>query len=109
MKKREKIHQDEFLRPNYKSAAECAIDAQVAEHDGPDYDESGFDSDDRDLPETCTGGYHVDNYSWWENDAQGIPLARVCDACVDRVMAKYRPEILTGYSQSDVDEPIEPD
>lgn len=47
--------------------------------------------------------------SWWENDAQGIPLSRVCPQCYDAKMAKYRPEILTGYSQADVDEPIEPE
>ena len=52
---------------------------------------------------------HENMPSWWENDAQGIPLARVCDKCVDVVLSKYRPEILSGYSQSDVDEPIEPD
>jgi hypothetical protein len=52
---------------------------------------------------------HENESSWWESDAQGIPLARVCDKCVDAVLAKYRPEILSGYSQSDVDEPIEPD
>jgi hypothetical protein len=46
-------------------------------------------------------------YSWWESDAQGIPLARVCDKCVNHVLSKYRPEILTGYTQADVDEPIE--
>lgn len=47
--------------------------------------------------------------SWWEYDAQGIPLARVCDKCVDAVLSTYRPEILTGYDQSDVDERIEDD
>jgi hypothetical protein len=50
---------------------------------------------------------HENQYSWWENDAQGIPLARVCDKCVEQVLSKYRPEILSGYDQSDVDEPIE--
>jgi hypothetical protein len=50
---------------------------------------------------------HENMPSWWENDAQGIPLARVCDKCVDAVLSKYRPEILSGYSQVDVDEPIE--
>jgi hypothetical protein len=48
-------------------------------------------------------------YSWWEYDAQNIPLCRVCDACVKAKLAKYRPEILTGYTQADVDEPIESD
>ena len=50
-----------------------------------------------------------EEYVWDEYDAQGIFLCRVCDGCVDAVLAKYRPEILSGYSQSDVDEPIEPD
>jgi len=47
--------------------------------------------------------------SWWEHDAQGIPLCRVCDKCVDKKLSRYRPEILTGYTQADVDEPIEGD
>ncbi len=42
-------------------------------------------------------------------DAQGIYLCRVCDICEEAKMARYRPEILTGYTQADVDEPIEPD
>ncbi len=45
--------------------------------------------------------------SWWEYDAQGIPLCRVCDRCVNEKLSRYRPEILTGYTQADVDEPIE--
>ena len=49
---------------------------------------------------------HTRQDSWWEHDAQGIPLARVCDKCRDAVLSRYRPEILTGYSQSDVDEQI---
>lgn len=47
--------------------------------------------------------------SWWENDAQGIPLCRVCEDCEKEKLSKYRPEILTGYNQNDVDEPIEPE
>lgn len=47
--------------------------------------------------------------SWWENDAQGIPLCRVCDVCRETKLALYRPEILTGYTQADVSEPIEPE
>jgi chaperonin GroES len=47
--------------------------------------------------------------TWWEYDAQGIPLCLVCCACVGSKLARYRPEILAGYSQSDVDEPIEPE
>jgi hypothetical protein len=47
--------------------------------------------------------------SWPEYDAQGIYLCRVCDECCEAKLARYRPEILTGYTQADVDEPIEPD
>jgi hypothetical protein len=46
-------------------------------------------------------------YSWWEKDYQGIELCKVCEDCVDYKLSKYRPEILTGYSQADVDEPID--
>ena len=45
--------------------------------------------------------------SWWEYDAQGIALCRVCDECKQVKLARYRPEILTGYTQDDVCEPIE--
>jgi hypothetical protein len=47
--------------------------------------------------------------SYWVNDAQGIPLAKVCSECKKKKLARFRPEILTGYDQSDVDEPIEPE
>lgn len=46
---------------------------------------------------------------WPEYDAQGIFLCYVCSDCVDHKLSKFRPEILTGYTQADVDEPIEPD
>lgn len=57
----------------------------------------------------CKSGVPSDNPSWWVYDAQGIPLCRVCDACESEKLSRYRPEILTGYSEADVDEPIEPD
>jgi hypothetical protein len=57
----------------------------------------------------CKDGETSTDPSWWAKDAQGIPLCRVCDRCEDEKLAAYRPEILTGYDQSDVDEPIEPD
>jgi hypothetical protein len=44
--------------------------------------------------------------SWWEHDARGIELARVCPRCVDRVLARYRPEVLHdgGYeADEDID------
>jgi len=47
------------------------------------------------------------NESWWEYDAQGIPLCRVCASCRAVKLKKFRPEILTGYTQADVDERIE--
>ncbi len=45
--------------------------------------------------------------SWWEHDAQNIPLCRVCEKCRNERLSKYRPEILSGYDQRDVDERIE--
>lgn len=45
--------------------------------------------------------------AWWEYDAQGIPLAKVCDEYIAVKLSVFRPEILTGYTQEDVDEPIE--
>jgi len=50
--------------------------------------------------------HHVDT-SWWVNDARGIPLCKVCNQCKKERLSRYRPEILSGYDQSDVDEPIE--
>lgn len=45
--------------------------------------------------------------SEWVYDAKNIPLCRVCDDCREQQLSRYRPEILTGYTQADVDEPIE--
>ena len=47
--------------------------------------------------------------SWVAKDAQGIELCRVCEVCEQVKLSRYRPEILAGYNQSDVDEPIEPE
>lgn len=60
-------------------------------------------------PHSCVGGKESDNPSYAEYDAQGIYLCMVCDDCVEEKLSRYRPEILSGYNQSDVDEPIEPD
>lgn len=46
---------------------------------------------------------------WPEYDAQGIFLTYVCGVCRQAKLSKYRPEILTGYTQADVEEPIEPE
>lgn len=56
---------------------------------------------------SCLYGLISNEYSWWAHDARGIPLCRVCDTCKREKLSRYRPEILTGYDQSDVDEPIE--
>ena len=50
---------------------------------------------------------HEGHDTWWEHDAQNIPLCKVCELCVEHKLSKYRPEILTGYTQADIDEPIE--
>ena len=59
----------------------------------------------------CVGGVPSSEGepSWWVNDAQGIPLCRVCDKCEAEKLSRFRPEILSGYDQNDVDEPIEAD
>jgi hypothetical protein len=57
----------------------------------------------------CLKGAESSEPSWWATDAQGIELCRICHRCEREKLAKYRPEMLTGYDQSDVDEPIEPE
>ena len=47
--------------------------------------------------------------TWWLHDSQGIPCGKVCDLCEEATKAKYRPVIFSGYTQADVDEPIEPE
>ena len=61
----------------------------------------------KDGKSKCHGTHHVESFTWWEHDAQGIPLCKVCDNCKEEKLKSYRPCILSGYSQSDVDEPIE--
>jgi len=53
--------------------------------------------------------HNTEDGSWWISDAQGIPLCRVCEKCEAAKLMRYRPHILTGYDQSDVDERIEED
>lgn len=60
------------------------------------------------MKESCKQHTKYDG-SHWETDARGIPLARVCPECRKEKLSKFRPEILTGYTQADVDEPIEAD
>lgn len=42
-------------------------------------------------------------------DAQGIYLCSACPKCWPEKRQRYRPCILSGYNQGDVDEPIEPE
>lgn len=71
-----------------------------------------FDTD-TDFDKECDGTknfYHMKgDGSWWENDARGIPLCRVCEKCAKEKLSGYRPEILSGYNQNDVDEDIDPE
>lgn len=53
----------------------------------------------------CT---HEREDSWWEHDARGIPLCRVCDKCRDIKLSVYRPEVLTNPDYW-ADEPIDED
>lgn len=55
---------------------------------------------------SCLNG-EIEEGGWWEYDAQGIELCKVCDRCEKEKLSHYRPEILRGYNQLDVDEPIE--
>lgn len=57
----------------------------------------------------CLGGVPSSKPSWWLKDAHGIELCRVCTDCIAEKKRRYRPEILTGYTQEDVNEPIEPE
>ena len=49
---------------------------------------------------------HEGEDSWWEYDARGIPLAKVCDKCVEQKLAEFRPEVLSD-SNYWADEAIE--
>lgn len=60
------------------------------------------------IDHLCLNDRISDRPSWWEKDAQGIELCRVCTKCRTQKLARYKPEILSGYTQADVTEPIEP-
>ena len=59
------------------------------------------------LMNKCEYG-HVHEETWWEFDARGIPLCKVCDNCQDERLAGYRPDVLEDPSYW-ADEPIEPE
>ena len=58
------------------------------------------------MSRPCSCGSGKD--SWWEHDARGIPLCRVCESCVEKKLKGYRPDVLTD-SNYWADEPIEPE
>ncbi len=49
-----------------------------------------------------------DDGSWWEYDAKGIVIGRVCGLCMTAKLAKFRPDVLTD-GQYWADEQIEED
>lgn len=49
------------------------------------------------MNSACT--QHTKFDSWWENDAKGIPLARVCDDCIKEKLSRFDPDILTDVQQ----------
>ena len=56
----------------------------------------------------CVGGERVERPGRDEYDAQGVFLCRACSKCRAEKLRPFRREILDGYNQADVDEPIEP-
>jgi hypothetical protein len=58
-------------------------------------------------PHTCSCGSGEEPYELC--DIKGIFISYVCKHCEAEVKKGYRPEMFTGYSQDDVDEPIEPE
>lgn len=59
------------------------------------------------MMESCRMHTKYDG-SYWENDARGIPLARVCDRCRAEKLAPYRREVLDDPNY-EADEPIDAD
>lgn len=59
------------------------------------------------MKDPC-GPHEKGDGSWWENDARGIPLKRVCAKCKRAKLAGFRPEVLTDANYY-ADEPIEED
>lgn len=48
--------------------------------------------------------------SWWLKDCRGIEVSRVCDECIDKIKAQYKPEVFgEGCYEDAVEEQIEPE
>ena len=52
----------------------------------------------------CT---HEGQYAWFEYDARGIPLCKVCDKCKTVKLSTYRPEVLTDAQYDLMGETLE--
>lgn len=59
------------------------------------------------IPERCKTHRPGDG-SWWEYDARGIELCRVCPECKEEKLSGYRKDVLTDLNYW-ADEPIESD
>lgn len=66
---------------------------------------------DIETNDDCTQCGLKGNYKkmYWLHDYQGIPCAKVCPGCEERVKARYKSWVFTGYSELDLDEPLEPE
>jgi hypothetical protein len=47
----------------------------------------------------CNGQHVKNDGSWWENDARGIALARVCDGCIKEKLGRFNAAVLTDSQQ----------
>jgi hypothetical protein len=56
----------------------------------------------------CNGNHTKGDGSWWEYDARGIELCRVCDSCRKEKLSRYRPDVLSDSAYW-ADEAIEED
>ena len=58
------------------------------------------------MPKDPCGPHSKGDGSYWEHDARGIPLKRVCDKCRRHKLGGFRPDVLTDPNYWH-DEPIE--
>jgi hypothetical protein len=58
------------------------------------------------MKDACNRHHKSDGISWWEFDARGIPLCRVCPDCMGEKLRRYRPEVLSDPNY-EASEPIE--
>lgn len=96
-----------------ETAAGALVEALVKQLEGTDDDRETVQGTIRHAVNTAADTLLIqhkhDDTARWLKDAHGIELCKVCDRCEPFKRLRYRPEILAGYSQADVSEPIEPD